>query len=404
MARTPTTTDAFNAVAEASRRDLLDALGTGEATVGELVDRLGLSQPRCPSTWRVLRAVGLVLVRADGRHRWYRVNGPALKPIHDWVRTFERAWNTRLDRLDDLLAELKHRRNTMTSTTATATAPPSSPCRPTPRSSSPASSSAGRAVFKALHHARARQALVGLRDLEWLVCEIDLRVGGTWRYVIQEGGSRSPSTACTARSTRPTASSPPRCTRAPRRPTTALNTVTLDEVDGVTTMTCTVVHKSPGAPRRNIAPAWRAACRSRSPPRGPRLALGLTPNALVTVLPRPASRTVTEACDTLGDETGRTSRRRRAGAAGWMFQRPRGRRRIDPAISEHGVDRLDITCHLGDVDDHSRRRRRRRPGARRPWRAPGTVTGTAVAGAPAASRRAGRTVHRRPTRSPRRCG
>src|ERR687894_429035 len=93
MARTPTTTDAFNAVAEASRRDLLDALGTGEATVG------------------VLRAVGLVLVRADGKHRWYRVNGPALKPIHDWVRTFERTWNARLDRLDDLLVELQEQEN-----------------------------------------------------------------------------------------------------------------------------------------------------------------------------------------------------------------------------------------------------------------------------------------------------
>ena len=79
MARTPTTTDAFNAVAEASRRDLLDALGAGEATVGELVDRLGLSQPQVSKHLGVLRAVGLVLVRVDGRHRWYRVNGPALQ-------------------------------------------------------------------------------------------------------------------------------------------------------------------------------------------------------------------------------------------------------------------------------------------------------------------------------------
>ena len=107
MARTPTTADAFNAVAEASRRDLLDALGTGEATVGELVDRLGLSQPQVSKHLGVLRAVGLVLVRVDGRHRWYRVNGPALKPIHDWVRTYEHTWNTRLDRLDDLLVELQ---------------------------------------------------------------------------------------------------------------------------------------------------------------------------------------------------------------------------------------------------------------------------------------------------------
>ena len=107
MARTPTTTDAFNAVAEASRRQLLDALGTGEATVGDLVDRLGLSQPQVSKHLAVLRQVGLVLVRKDGRHRWYRVNGPALQPIHDWVRTFERTWNIRLDRLDDLLVELQ---------------------------------------------------------------------------------------------------------------------------------------------------------------------------------------------------------------------------------------------------------------------------------------------------------
>lgn len=107
MARTPTTADVFNAVAEASRRDLLDALGDGEATVSELVDRLGLSQPQVSKHLGVLRAVGLVSVRVDGRHRWYRVNGPALKPVHDWVRTFERTWNTRLDRLDDVLAELQ---------------------------------------------------------------------------------------------------------------------------------------------------------------------------------------------------------------------------------------------------------------------------------------------------------
>ncbi|MCY1059686.1 metalloregulator ArsR/SmtB family transcription factor [Nannocystis radixulma] len=108
MARTPTTTDVFNAVAEASRRELLDALGSGEATVGELAERLGVSQPTVSKHLGVLRAVDLVLVRVDGRHRWYRLNGPALKPIHDWVRTFERTWNTRLDRLDDLLAELKN--------------------------------------------------------------------------------------------------------------------------------------------------------------------------------------------------------------------------------------------------------------------------------------------------------
>lgn len=107
MARAPTTTDAFSALAEASRRDILDAIGGGEVTVGDLVARLGLAQPQVSKHLAVLRAVGLVLVRADGRHRRYRVNGPALRPIYDWVRAYERTWNARLDRLDDLLGELE---------------------------------------------------------------------------------------------------------------------------------------------------------------------------------------------------------------------------------------------------------------------------------------------------------
>jgi DNA-binding transcriptional ArsR family regulator len=107
MARQATTADVFNAVGDASRRDLLDVLAGREATVGELADRLGLTQPQTSKHLGVLRAVGLVSVRADGRRRWYRVNGPALEPVHDWVRAFERTWNTRLDRLDDLVAELQ---------------------------------------------------------------------------------------------------------------------------------------------------------------------------------------------------------------------------------------------------------------------------------------------------------
>lgn len=106
MARTPTTNDPFNAVAELNRRQLLDAIGAGEVTVSELVDRLGLTQSQVSKHLGVLRAVGLVVVRTDGRYRWYRVNGPALKPIHDWVRPFERTWHTRLDRLEDVLTEL----------------------------------------------------------------------------------------------------------------------------------------------------------------------------------------------------------------------------------------------------------------------------------------------------------
>lgn len=106
MARTPTTADAFSAIAEPCRRDLLDVLGAGEATVGDLVEALGLTQPQVSKHLAVLRTVDLVTVRVDGRHHWYRVNGHALRPVHDWVLAFERTWNARLDRLDDLLAEL----------------------------------------------------------------------------------------------------------------------------------------------------------------------------------------------------------------------------------------------------------------------------------------------------------
>jgi DNA-binding transcriptional ArsR family regulator len=112
VARSATTSDVFNALADASRRRLVDAIGDGEATVGELVDRLGINQPQVSKHLAVLKAVGVVSVRVDGRHRWYRVNGPALKPIHEWVRTFERTWNDRLDRLDDLLGELQSERKT----------------------------------------------------------------------------------------------------------------------------------------------------------------------------------------------------------------------------------------------------------------------------------------------------
>jgi DNA-binding transcriptional ArsR family regulator len=107
VARLPTTTDAFNAVADSTRRALLDAIGTDEAPVGELVDRLGLSQPQVSKHLAVLRTVGLVSVRSDGRHRRYRVNGPVLQPIYEWVCGFESTWNARLDQLDDVLVELQ---------------------------------------------------------------------------------------------------------------------------------------------------------------------------------------------------------------------------------------------------------------------------------------------------------
>ena len=107
MARASTTSDVFNAVAEESRRNLLNALADGEATVSELVDRLGESQPLVSKHLRVLREVELVVAREAGRHHYYRINGQALKPMYDWINGFEHLWNARLDRLEDVLDELQ---------------------------------------------------------------------------------------------------------------------------------------------------------------------------------------------------------------------------------------------------------------------------------------------------------
>ncbi len=107
MARAATTTDAFNAVAEPRRRQIIDAVAAGECSVSELVDLLGLPQPLVSKHLRVLREVGLVAARDAGRQRLYRLNGAALKPIYDWVKDFEELWSERFARMDVVLAELK---------------------------------------------------------------------------------------------------------------------------------------------------------------------------------------------------------------------------------------------------------------------------------------------------------
>lgn len=107
VARAATTTDAFNAVAEPRRRQILDVLAGGERPVNDLVATLGLAQPQVSKHLRVLREVGAVDVRDDGRRRLYRLNGHALKPIHDWVKNYERSWSERFEQLDLVLEELK---------------------------------------------------------------------------------------------------------------------------------------------------------------------------------------------------------------------------------------------------------------------------------------------------------
>lgn len=107
MARVPTTADAFNAIAEPQRRRILDLLASGERAVTDIAAALGVRQPQASKHLRVLKEVGLVAVRGAGRRRLYRLNAAALKPVHDWVRAYERFWAESLDRLDEYLKTLQ---------------------------------------------------------------------------------------------------------------------------------------------------------------------------------------------------------------------------------------------------------------------------------------------------------
>jgi DNA-binding transcriptional ArsR family regulator len=107
VARSSTTSDVFNAIAEARRREILDALMAGEKAVGAIVEDLSMSQPQVSKHLRVLSEVGLVRCRTEGRRRLYRLEPERLRPMQDWLAKYERAWNERLDRVDDYLRELQ---------------------------------------------------------------------------------------------------------------------------------------------------------------------------------------------------------------------------------------------------------------------------------------------------------
>ncbi len=107
MARTPTTADAFNAVAEPQRRRIIDLLAGGERSVNDIAAALKMRQPQVSKHLHVLREVGLVRVRDEGRQRLYALNSEALRPIYEWVSPYEQAWRESFERLDELLEELK---------------------------------------------------------------------------------------------------------------------------------------------------------------------------------------------------------------------------------------------------------------------------------------------------------
>src|SRR5713101_5443218 len=101
MPRAATTSDTFNAVAEARRRDILDYLATRAHSVGDIVAALDLAQPSVSKHLRVLRDVGLVEVRRDGRRAFYRTNADGLRPLHEWTSRFERYWRNQLTRVKE---------------------------------------------------------------------------------------------------------------------------------------------------------------------------------------------------------------------------------------------------------------------------------------------------------------
>jgi DNA-binding transcriptional ArsR family regulator len=109
VARASTTSDVFNAIADAHRREILDALITGEKPVGTIVNDLSMPQPQVSKHLRVLSEVGLVSCRAEGRRRLYRLEPARLRPMYEWLARYEQVWNERLDRMDDYLQELQRR-------------------------------------------------------------------------------------------------------------------------------------------------------------------------------------------------------------------------------------------------------------------------------------------------------
>ena len=101
MPRAATTADVFNAIAESRRRDILVFLMPRERAVGEIAEELGLGQPSVSKHLKVLRDVGLVDLRREGRQMFYRTNAEALRPLHEWTETFERFWRNQLTRIKE---------------------------------------------------------------------------------------------------------------------------------------------------------------------------------------------------------------------------------------------------------------------------------------------------------------
>ena len=194
MARAATTTDAFSAVAEPRRRQILGLLADGEWPVNDLVAQLGLGQPQVSKHLRVLREVGLVSVRDEGRQRLYRLNGTALKPVHDWVKDFERTWNDRFTSWTRSSTSSRRgktpraTKGTMAMAVATkgsavVTLPTDTQLKVVREFDAPA-----RLVFRAYTDPDLVKRWWHANRGTVTLAEIDLRVGGKWRWVLRTTG------------------------------------------------------------------------------------------------------------------------------------------------------------------------------------------------------------------------
>ena len=182
MARAATTADAFNAVAEPRRRQILDVLAAASVRSTISSRSSGSLSLRSRSTCACSERSEQSTSATSGRQRLYRLNGDALKPIHDWVKEYERTWSERFDQLDVVLEDLKRRRKKMamtTSGTATVSLPADTQILITREFAAPR-----HLVYEAWTTPELVKRWWHANRGEMTVCEIDLRVGGTWRYVM----------------------------------------------------------------------------------------------------------------------------------------------------------------------------------------------------------------------------
>jgi uncharacterized protein YndB with AHSA1/START domain/DNA-binding transcriptional ArsR family regulator len=241
VARAATTADAFNAVAEPRRRQIVDVLAGGERPVNDIVTLLGLAQPQVSKHLRVLREVGVVDVRDEGRQRLYRLNGHALKPIHDWVKNYERSWSERFDQLDVVLEELKRKEmvRVTSSGTATVSLPTDDQILITREFDAPK-----HLVYKAWTTPELVKRWWHANRGEVASAQIDLRVGGAWRYVSVTDDGYEFAFHGEYREIVPNERIVSTEVFEGFPEGEALNTLTLTEVDGRTTMTVLVQHMS----------------------------------------------------------------------------------------------------------------------------------------------------------------